>query len=56
MAIYTIWVIDGMAVLQMVKSCGASVFGELSEILLGFILNPVMTNVECNHVDVTQDT
>ena len=48
------WVIDGMALIQMVKAGNATTFGELSDILFGIILN-TFKKPSVKRVDVAFD-
>ena len=48
------WVIDGMALIQMVKAGNATTFGELSDILFGIILN-TFRKPSVKRVDVVFD-
>ena len=48
------WVIDGMAILQMVKPTDVKTFGHLSELILGIVLRPLREK-SCSRVDVTFD-
>ena len=48
------WVIDGMALIQMVKAGNATTFGELSDILFGIVLN-TFRKPSVKRVDVVFD-
>ena len=51
---HTTWIIDGMAVLQMVGGHGASTFGELSDCILQIVLKPFKSG-SCFRIDVVFD-
>ncbi|MES9879525.1 MAG: hypothetical protein ABW185_01435 [Sedimenticola sp.] len=50
----TCWLVDGMAVLQMVKFGTANTFGELADILLGVTLKPIVART-ATRIDIVFD-
>ena len=51
----TAWIIDGMAVLQMIRQGGTTCFGQLAELLFRIVCRPLQTYESCNRVDVVFD-
>jgi len=51
----TAWIIDGMAIIQMLKSAGAKCFGELSDELFAVVCRPLNSDATCTRVDVIFD-
>ena len=51
----TTWIIDGMAILQMLKFSSYSRFGELSDKLLKVALQPLLQYNDCVRLDVVFD-
>ena len=51
----TTWIIDGMAILQMLKFSSCTRFGELSDKLLKVVLQPLLQYNDCVRLDVVFD-